>query len=326
MIRRLAIFFTIVVILACGAGFGGFLWLKASYEAESGTQTDKVIIIQRGSSVASIAAFLQHEGLVRYARVFRLGEKLISDYQPLKAGEYLIPANASASDIAKILKSGQQVVHKLTFAEGLSSIEIVDLLRDESLLIGEIPKTPDEGSLLPETYHFHRGEHRMEILKRMSEAMTNEVEPLWEERADSLPFANPKEAVILASIVEKETGVSSERGLVAAVFINRLRLGMRLQSDPTVVYGITLGAGPLGRTLTRNDLEAKTEYNTYQIDGLPPTPIANPGKASLAAALKPEVTDAIYFVADGSGGHAFARSLDEHNRNVKAWRKLQRQN
>lgn len=326
MIRRLSIFLTVLVFLAFAAGIGGFLWLKSTYEAASGTQTDKVIIIQRGSSVASIAAHLQREGLIRFARVFRLGERLVGDNQPLKAGEYLIPANASAADIAKILKSGQQIVHKKTFAEGLSSIEIVDLLRDEPLLTGDIGKTPDEGTLLPETYHFHRGESRQEILRRMREAMAEEVHRLWDERVDALPFKNSVEAVILASIVEKETGIQSERGLVAGVFINRLRKGMRLQSDPTVVYGITLGAGPLGRPLSRNDLDANTAYNTYQIDGLPPTPIANPGKASIAAVLKPVATDALYFVADGSGGHAFAKTLDEHNRNVKAWRKLQRQN
>ncbi len=193
-------------------------------------------------------------------------------------------------------------------------------------MTGDIGKTPDEGTLLPETYHFHRGESRQEILRRMKEAMSDEVARLWDERVDALPFKGAVEAVILASIVEKETGVQSERGLVASVFINRLRKGMRLQSDPTVVYGITLGAGPLGRPLSRIDLDANTVYNTYQINGLPPTPIANPGKASIAAVLNPAPTDALYFVADGSGGHAFAKTLDEHNRNVKAWRKLQRQN
>jgi len=326
ILRRLTLLLTVTVFLLGAAGLGGYLWLKSSYNAPSGTVTDKTVIIQRGSSVASIASYLQREGLIRYARVFRFGEKLIADQQPLKAGEYLIPANASASEIAQILKSGQQVVHKITIAEGLTSIEIVDLLRDEPLLSGTISTVPDEGSLLPETYHFHRAESRSEILKRMSEAMARERDRLWDERADGLPFKSPEEAIILASIVEKETGVSSERGLVAGVFINRLRVGMRLQSDPTVVYGITMGAGPLGRSLTRNDLEAKTAYNTYQIDRLPPTPIANPGKASIAATLRPEATEALYFVADGSGGHAFANSLDEHNRNVRAWRKLQRQN
>ncbi|MEX2312030.1 MAG: endolytic transglycosylase MltG, partial [Rhodospirillales bacterium] len=283
--RRLSILLSVIAFLAFAAGIGGFLWLKSAYEAASVTQTDKIIFIQRGSSVAAIASQLQREGLIRFARVFRLGERLVGDNQPLKAGEYLIPANASASDIAKILKSGQQIVHKITFAEGLSSIEIVDLLSDEPLLSGDIARTPDEGTLLPETYHFHRGESRQEILRRMSESMAEQVEKLWDERADSLPFKAPFEAVILASIVEKETAVQSERGLVAGVFINRLRLGMRLQSDPTVVYGITLGAGPLGRPLSRNDLDANTVYNTYQINGLPPTPIANPGKASIAAVL-----------------------------------------
>ena len=326
MMRRLLILFAILIVLAGMTGGAGFLWLQSAYTAPTQTQNEKIIVIERGSSVASIARQLQSLGLIRFARVFRFGVRLLSDDKPLQAGEYRIPAQASASAIAEILKSGVQVVHKLTVAEGLTSIEIVDLLSDEPLLKGEVGGIPREGTLLPETYHFHRGETRAEIIKRMGIALDNVLDEFWDARADGLPFASPEEAVILASIVEKETAVEAERSLVAGVFINRLKKGMRLQSDPTVVYGITNGAGPLGRPLSRADLNAKTAYNTYQIDGMPPTAIANPGRASIAAVLNPATTDALYFVADGSGGHAFAATLEEHNRNVRAWRKLQRAN
>ncbi|MBO6520290.1 MAG: endolytic transglycosylase MltG [Rhodospirillales bacterium] len=324
--RRLFIFIVVLILLAGAVAGAGFFWLQTAYTASSHTDTDKIIVIERGSSVASIARQLQEEGLIQYARVFRLGIRLIADRRPLQAGEYRIPAQASAAEIASILKSGEQVVHKTTLAEGLSSIQIVDLLRDEPLLAGKIETVPPEGTLLPETYHFHRGETRTEILRRMRTALDDVLSELWATRAADLPFSTREEAMILASIVEKETAVEAERELVAGVFVNRMKKGMRLQSDPTVVYGITRGAGPLGRPLSRGDLDAETAYNTYRIDGLPPTPIANPGRASIAAVLNPAKTDALYFVADGSGGHAFAKTLDEHNRNVRAWRKIQRDN
>ncbi len=326
MIRRLFILFAVLTVLVMAAAGGGLFWLKSAYTKPSQSQTEKVIVIERGSSVASIAKQLQSEGLIRFAKVFRFGIRILDDPRPLQAGEYRIPAGASAADIAAILKSGEQVVHKITLAEGLSSIQIADLLRDEPLLTGKIETTPAEGTLLPETYHFHRGEDRTEMLRRMQTAMDEVLDKLWVGRDDGLPYQSPEEAMILASIVEKETAVESERWLVAGVFVNRLKKGMRLQSDPTVVYGITRGAGPLGRPLSREDLDAETAYNTYKINGLPPTPIANPGRASIAAVMNPAETDALYFVADGTGGHAFSKTLEEHNRNVRAWRKLQREN
>ncbi len=326
MMRRLFILFAVLTVLAMAAAGGGLFWLKSAYTKPSQSQAEKIIVIERGSSVASIARQLQGEGLIRFAKVFRFGIRFLDDPRPLQAGEYRIPAGASAADIAAILKSGEQVVHKITLAEGLSSIQIADLLRDEPLLTGKIDTAPPEGTLLPETYHFHRGEDRTEMLRRMQTALDEALDELWAGRDADLPFASPKEAMILASIVEKETAVESERWLVAGVFVNRLKKGMRLQSDPTVVYGITRGAGPLGRPLSREDLDAETAYNTYKINGLPPTPIANPGRASIAAVMNPAETDALYFVADGTGGHAFSKTLDEHNRNVRAWRKMQRDN
>lgn len=326
MMRRLFILFVVLLAVAGVAGGVGMFWLQKAYHAPSATQSDKIIFVERGSSVASISRQLKAEGLVKHARVFRYGVRFLDDPRPLQAGEYRIPAGASPAVIASVLKSGEQVVHKITLAEGLSSIQIVDLLYDEPLLTGEIEKIPEEGTLLPETYHFHRGETRGEIIRRMKTALDEVMNDLWRTRDEGLPIRTPGEAIILASIVEKETSVPKERGLIAGVFVNRLMKGMRLQSDPTVVYGITRGAGPLGRPLSREDLEAETAYNTYKINGLPPTPIANPGRAAIDAVLNPTSTRALYFVADGSGGHAFAETLEEHNRNVREWRRLQRDN
>jgi len=227
-------------------------------------------------------------------------------------------------EVAELIASGVTLVHRITVPEGLASAEIVTLLMDAEALEGDISEVPPDGALLPETYHFHRGDARTEILDRMRQSMTEALAEAWEKRAENLPLKSPQEALVLAAIVEKETGVDRERALVAGVFVNRLRKGMPLQSDPTVVYGITLGAAPLGRALTRKDLAKPTPYNTYQINGLPPGPIANPGRAALEAAVNPAETEFFYFVADGNGGHAFAKTLAEHNRNVAKWRKHQR--
>lgn len=222
-----------------------------------------------------------------------------------------------------MLVDGRTVVHRVTVPEGLTSVEIVAIVAASEVLEGAVPPPPVQGALLPETYHVARGDERAAVIGRMAEAMNEALARLWPTRAPDLPLASPAEAVILASIVEKETGIAAERAKVAGVFYNRLALGMPLQSDPTVVFALTDGKMPLGRALTRDDLAIDDPYNTYKVNGLPPGPIANPGLASLEAVLKPEATDALYFVADGTGGHAFARTLDEHNRNVAKWRKLQ---
>lgn len=316
-------FILVVVLGACAVG-GGYFWLHQAYFAAGPSVNETVVEIPKGASVASIAGILQRAGVIRQPRVFRFGHRLFDDARPLRAGEYRFPVGAGAAGAAKVLKQGEPVVYKLTLAEGLTSTEAVDLLRRDPVLTGDIVGVPDEGTLLPETYHFHRGTTRAEMVHRMQNAMDAALSELWPQRQDGLPLASPYEAVILASIVEKETALASERPHVAGVFINRLNVPMRLQSDPTVVYGITNGAGPLGRPLTRRDLDTKTPYNTYQIDRLPPGPIANPGRESLAAVLNPMQTKDLYFVADGTGGHAFAATLDAHNRNVRAWRKLQR--
>jgi len=278
------------------------------------------IIVERGDGLRVIARRLEEKGAIDRPLLFRLTARVMGAERALRAGEFEIPARASAVAIVKILRSGELVRRRLTVPEGLSSLQIVALLRDADGLKGEIETVPAEGSLLPQTYFFHYGDRRGALLERMAAAQDEALAELWPQRADELPYQSSYEALILASIVEKETGVPEERELVASVFVNRLERGMRLQSDPTVIYGLT-GGLPLERPLTREDLESETPYNTYKRSGLPPTPIANPGRAAIAAALDPAETDYLYFVADGSGGHAFAASLAEHNRNVADWRR-----
>jgi UPF0755 protein len=277
-----------------------------------------------GTGLTQVSTILEQNGVVRSGLVFRLGVIVNRKAAALKAGEYAIPSGASPSQIMQILIEGKSIVYKLTLAEGLTSAMIIELVRGHPILLGEIGEVPAEGSLLPETYVFNRGTTRPELVGRMQADHTRVLDELWAGRAPNLPFATKEDAVILASIVEKETGVASERPRVAAVFVNRLRKGMKLQSDPTIIYGLTKGV-PLGRGIRQSELEKPTPYNTYVIVGLPPTPIANPGKASLAAVMNPAQTEDLFFVADGSGGHAFAATLEEHEKNVQKWREIERQ-
>ncbi len=296
------------------------------FERPGPLAADTVILIPQGSGVEAIARQLHQAGVIEDPLVFRIGVRLLRVGRELRAGEYLFAVALSNRDAIDLLRSGQTVVRRLTLAEGLTSREIVALLEQAEAMAGSVETLPSEGSLLPETYHYARGDGRVELVARMARARDKLLGELWAGRAPNLPIASPQEAVILASIVEKETGIAGERPRVASVFVNRLQKGMRLQSDPTVVYGLTGGEGPLGRALTRKDLQVPSPYNTYLIDGLPPGPIANPGRASLEAVLNPAQTAFLYFVADGSGGHAFAKTLAEHNRNVAKWRKIQKKN
>ncbi|MGH1399479.1 MAG: endolytic transglycosylase MltG, partial [Alphaproteobacteria bacterium] len=289
------------------------------------------ITIERGSGLNTIAARLEEIGAVSNRYLFIGGVRVMGAQGDLKAGEYALPAGITAKAIAEKLRDHDIIGRFVTVREGLTSFEVARLLNGFEGLSGEIAATPPEGSLLPETYDYQLNEARSKIIIRMSQAMEEAIAELWPQRAENLPFDTIEEAITLASIIEKETAKADERRTVAGVFINRLRKGMPLQTDPTVIYAITKGQhkndgkGPLGRRLLRKDLAYDSPYNTYKYSGLPPGPIANPGKASIAAALNPAAHDYIYFVADGTGGHAFAKTLKEHNANAAKWRKIRSQ-
>ncbi len=321
-------FIFVILLLAVAAGAVGGWYVLNQFE-EPGPQayegeTETIVSLPMGTGLNQAANILQKQGVVRPAIVFRLGVMYNGKAGALKAGEYGIPSGASPRQIMDLLIDGKSIVYKLTLAEGLTSAMILDLVRSHPTLNGQVTLNPAEGSLLPETYIFNRGMTRDELVQRMQDDHKRTLDELWVARASNLPIASKEEAVILASIVEKETGVASERPRVAAVFVNRLRKGMKLQSDPTIIYGLTKGV-PLGRGIRKSELEKPTAYNTYFIVGLPPTPIANPGKASIAAVLNPAQTEDLFFVADGTGGHVFAATLAEHEKNVQKWREIERQ-
>lgn len=311
-------------LVALMAG-GIYLYGKSVYEAKGTRAESSIVWLKPGLGLNAITDRMAEAGVISDPLVFRIGARLSGAAQSLKAGEYEIPADASMAGIVTMLRDGRSILHKITIPEGLTTQQVMALVKADNVLTGDMPLMPREGVLLPETYTFARGTTRIEIVRMMQRAQTKLMNDLWPTRADDLPFSTPEEALVLASIVEKETGLAEERPQVAAVFVNRMRIPMRLQSDPTIVYGITLGAGPLGRPIRRSEIDRATPYNTYQIDGLPPTPICNPGRASIEAVLNPPKTKDLYFVADGTGGHAFAPSLAGHLRNVDEWRKFNRQ-
>ena len=283
---------------------------------------DTVVILPSGSGVAAIGARLEEAGVIRSRSLFRLVVQATGADRTLRAGEYRVVSGASLADVVALLRSGEVVRHFVTLPEGWSSAQAVDILNRQGILTGTITAVPAEGSLLPETYEVTRGESRQSVIDRMQAAHDTLMAELWPTRAADLPYSTMEEVLTLASIVEKETGIASERPRVAAVFVNRLRAGMRLESDPTIIYGITQGR-PLRRGIRRSELQAVTPYNTYQIDGLPPTPIANPGREAIEAVLNPPDSDELFFVADGTGGHQFARTYAEHQANVARWRALE---
>jgi UPF0755 protein len=278
------------------------------------------IIVPHGATVHEIAGIFDKNGIIINPFIFRLAARLVGHNQ-LKSGEYEIPPHASAADIALMMLEGRSVIHLFTAAEGLTSAEIAKLLKDNPALFGDF-KSPAEGSLLPESYRYSYGDTRTAVIARMQKAMQETLDELWPKRDPNLPIKTPAEAVIMASVIEKETGKATERPRIASVFYNRLRQNMRLQSDPTVIYAITQAKGPMDHGLNHDDLAFASPVNTYTSDGLPPQPICNPGRASLEAALHPETSDYLYFVADGTGGHVFAKTLAEHNMNVTKWNEM----
>jgi UPF0755 protein len=284
---------------------------------------DKVVYFPPRSDLVEMVAQLEREGVVDSPGLLNFALLVEGARNKLKPGEYLFKKKVSMREAIDELVAGRQIMHSLTVPEGLTSEQIAQRLRESDLLIGDIVEAPKEGALLPETYKFPRGFPRARLVAKMQEDQRKVVEQIWAKRAKDLPLRTPYELVTLASIVEKETGKTEERPRVAAVFVNRLRKGMRLQSDPTIVYGLVGGKATLGRGILRSEIEKWTPYNTYAIDGLPPGPIANPGKAALEATANPANTRDLYFVADGTGGHVFAESLDQHSRNVQSWRKIE---
>lgn len=313
--------FTFLLFLAVGGGL--LAWYgQRQYSAPGPLAAEKLVFIPRGSGTRDIAEILEREGVVRNWLLFLASQQITHRGEQLQAGEYLFPAGIPLSKVIEDMVEGRVVVHQVTIPEGLTSQQIVDRLNATDLLTGT-PRTPQEGTLLPETYRITRGMRRDEVLTRMATEQQKVVRDIWAKRDPNLPLKSPQDLVILASIVEKETGKPDERAKVAAVFINRLNKKMKLQSDPTIIYGIAGGKGTLGRPITRTDISTPTAYNTYTIDGLPPGPIGNPGKDALTAVANPAKTDDLYFVADGTGGHAFAKTLDQHNRNVAKWREIE---
>lgn len=296
------------------------------YMSPGPLQSDTGLVIDRGADVRAIAHGLEQRGIISNRYVFMAAALATGDSGRIKAGEYRIPARAPMSTVMDTIVSGRVVQHRMTFAEGLSTQQIVEQIRENGVLSGSIETVPPEGSLLPETYQFERGMERQRLLDIMQIEMTRLVEDVWSRRDPTLPLETPEDLVILASIVEKETGVAGERDRVAGVFVNRLRREMRLQSDPTILYGIYGGdAWSRPRTIYQSDLDRPNAYSTYQIDGLPPGPIANPGRAALEASANPAATTDLFFVADGTGGHAFAETYEEHQRNVARWREIEAQ-
>lgn len=312
-------FLGLVVMAALGS------WGAHSYLSKGPLSETKYILIERGSGVSKIAKQLKSENVISNEIIFKIAAYFEDS---LKAGEYEFTPNISMARVIDKMEDGEVFARKITVPEGLTSYQIVKILNKTEDLSGKITTIPKEGSLLPDTYLFSKNEPRGQKIEQMQAAMVKTIDELWEMRSKDLPIKTKEEAIILASIVEKETGIGGERAKVAGVFVNRLKKGIPLQTDPTVIYALTMGKmkdegkGPLGRRLLSKDLQINSPYNTYKNTGLPPGPICNPGLAAIEATLNPEKHDYIFFVADGTGGHAFAKTLSEHNANVRKWRRI----
>ena len=319
------VIFTLLVVVSIAIGASLFIG-KQWFEAPGPLAEDRVVNIPRGLGIRDIADLLQREGVIDQPYVFMGGVIVLKARGELKYGEYLFSKQSSVSDVVDTIIEGKVVQHVFTVPEGLTSEQIVAHLLENSALTGQIKEIPREGTLLPETYRFTRGMTREQIIQRMQQAHRRVLQEVWEHRMQDLPVKTPEQLVTLASIVEKETGKPDERTRVAAVFVNRLKGKMRLQSDPTIIYGLTGGKGSLGRPILKSEIEQPTPYNTYVVDGLPPGPIANPGRASLEAAANPARTKELYFVADGTGGHVFSDNYAEHQKNVARLRGIEHGN
>lgn len=325
-----------IAVLAGAAALFAFFYFTSAIGRPGPYAEPRTFTVERGDSGADIAAKLETEGLISDALLFRIANRLHGG-AALQAGEYQIPANASVRTIVELMTSGDALQHAITFPEGITIAGAMKIIEESEVLTGDMPEAPPEGSILPDTYHVQRGMTRAALLQQMRDARDEAVAEIWAARQPNLPLATPDDLVNLASIVERETGIASERPLVAAVFINRLRRPMRLETDPTIIYGVCLrhpdrcrdgrlvDAQGNRRVIRQSEIDMNTGYNTYRIDGLPPTPIANPGRAALEATANPAQSNAIFFVADGTGGHVFASTLAEHQANVARWREIEAQ-
>jgi UPF0755 protein len=317
--------FTVLVVVSIAVGAALYIG-KQRFDAPGPLPEDKVVNVPRGFGIKDIASLLEKEGVIDQPYVFVGGVMVMKARGGLKHGEYKFTRHASLADVVNTIIDGKVVQHALTLAEGLTSEQIIARLLENGALTGQIKEIPREGSLLPETYKFTRGMTRAQMIERMQHAEKTALKEAWERRAPDLPLTSPEELVTLASIVEKETGRPDERSRVAAVFVNRLKNKMKLQSDPTIIYGLIGGKGSLGRPIMKSEIEQPTPYNTYVINGLPPGPIANPGKASLEAVANPARTKDLFFVADGTGGHVFAETYEQHQKNVAKLRAFEHAN
>ena len=316
--------FTLILLLGLIGGVG-FVVGKQRFEMAGPLAEEKIVVIPRSSGIRDIADLLEREGVIDQSWLFIAGVVAMKAREDLKFGEYQFAPRASLQDVVSVITQGKVVQHAFTVPEGLTSEQIIGRLSDNDVLTGNIRDIPREGTLLPETYKFTRGMTREQMIVRMQQQQRRLVQEIWDRRMPDLPIRTVEQLVVLASIVEKETGKPEERTRVAAVFINRLKQRMKLQSDPTIIYGLVGGKGTLGRPIMRSEIEQTTPYNTYVIDGLPPGPIANPGRASLEAAANPARTKELFFVADGTGGHAFADNYEQHQKNVARLRQMEQQ-
>ena len=310
-----------VLLLLAGLYFG-----NKRFQEDGPLEAPRSIMVKDGNSLSTISSQLQARGIIDSDLIFRLGVRAYQAQSQMQAGEYAFKPGMSMFSVMETLRAGKGIVHKVSIPEGLTSFQIMQRIRQNEVLRGEMPDViPAEGSLMPDTYPFQRGLTRKELINEMIRAQKNFLEKIWQRRVPGLPISTPEEMVILASIVEKETGKADERPHVASVFVNRLNQGIKLQSDPTIIYGLFGGEGkPKGRPIFQSDITKVTDYNTYVIPGLPPAPISNPGRASLEAVANPSNTQDLFFVADGTGGHVFAATLAEHNANVVRWRAIEK--
>ncbi len=312
-----------LVILAMALVVAVALYGVSRFYAEGPLAEDTVFLVERGSGLGGTANSLADAGIIDNPWIFRFGGVALRQQDRIKAGEFRIAARSTMAEVLREITEGRPILHQVTIPEGFTSWQVVERLQAADDLAGDIEAVPAEGTLLPNTYSYQRGDDRQAVLDAMAAGFQSALAEVWEGRDPDLPISSPQELVTLASIVEKETGVPEERPRVAAVLVNRLVRGMRLQSDPTTIYGITGGQDVLGRGLRQSEIRGETPYNTYVISGLPPGPIANPGVESLRAAANPADTNDLYFVADGTGGHAFAETYAEHRRNVAEWRRIE---